>query len=685
MTRRIYSFEHPRDNRRYFYFYNTIHKVVETIPMGLADFVWYYLSDKDSATGLDDVYNQLITKGPYLFDDEFIKKSKEEKQMLYALVESAGTHGMSKVNEKTSARLDTFFTTRVNEDLLIGTTKIFQESKFVPYRSLDFFATWHGIFEYFRKNQLVEDPNFSLRNLMMNENECDLDGYSNYFLDLMNKNKCPFTIIPHVLRKHKLIQDFFIRYNYQGLLPFYKGELLYEKKQYTFRKKIPNEEELNIFLSIVSNCNYGIADNLKSALEIRNKNLDDLSFFEKKDIFKDLLFNEVNLVNLLDEDGKELLPPIYSDCLFQQNDKEDFFIFFKYGIQALDLYNKYGKLLYEEAYDYYFMGPFVIVTEQSMELKILKFSDDKESLYLISELKETNDYETQVLSKEGEGKFFFMNGFINENFELQSPFCFDKNKSFIHIEKTYSEGLAPVSLNGKWGYIDHSSNIVIPFEYGDAFPFKDGKAKVFKLKEEFNKTIGIWKEIPSNEIKLKQFNLTTEQFKKKFPSFPKFVSKPLAHFRKTIYDQFQLIMNYYSFEDGIVSLENENWDVSYFGKWIYIDKQGRELGDVLFENRIEQKKIIPANYSFKSEDKNQWLELISKNNYEVNNLPDRLYLDKEFILRLIENSPGCYMFLNYLYIDDQECIAIYLEAMKQLKNGNQSNLNLIEEDDDLPL
>ena len=42
----------------------------------------------------------------------------------------------------------------------------------------------------------------------------------------------------------------------------------------------------------------------------------------------------------------------------------------------------------------------------------------------------------------------------------------------------FSEGLADVRLNGKWGFIDKSGKVVIPFKYDDALPFSEGFAVV---------------------------------------------------------------------------------------------------------------------------------------------------------------------------------------------------------------
>jgi hypothetical protein len=43
---------------------------------------------------------------------------------------------------------------------------------------------------------------------------------------------------------------------------------------------------------------------------------------------------------------------------------------------------------------------------------------------------------------------------------------------------SFSEGLACVQLNGKWGYIDKTGKEVIPLKYDNVFPFSEGLARV---------------------------------------------------------------------------------------------------------------------------------------------------------------------------------------------------------------
>ena len=49
-------------------------------------------------------------------------------------------------------------------------------------------------------------------------------------------------------------------------------------------------------------------------------------------------------------------------------------------------------------------------------------------------------------------------GFIDNTGNLVIPYKYDRADGFI-------EGLAAVSINGKWGFIDKNDSIVIPFKY----------------------------------------------------------------------------------------------------------------------------------------------------------------------------------------------------------------------------
>ena len=55
---------------------------------------------------------------------------------------------------------------------------------------------------------------------------------------------------------------------------------------------------------------------------------------------------------------------------------------------------------------------------------------------------------------------------------------------------SFSEGLAAVEINGKWGFIDHTGKEIIPLKYDDAGSFSEGLAPV--------KLDGKWGQIDKN-------------------------------------------------------------------------------------------------------------------------------------------------------------------------------------------
>ena len=62
-------------------------------------------------------------------------------------------------------------------------------------------------------------------------------------------------------------------------------------------------------------------------------------------------------------------------------------------------------------------------------------------------------------------------GFVNKSAEIVIPLKYNYATCF-------SEGLACVELNGKWGFINKSGNFIIPYKYDNACKFFEGLAKV---------------------------------------------------------------------------------------------------------------------------------------------------------------------------------------------------------------
>ncbi len=88
-------------------------------------------------------------------------------------------------------------------------------------------------------------------------------------------------------------------------------------------------------------------------------------------------------------------------------------------------------------------------------------------LVILHRFQEAGDFEDGLAPVKLNGKF----GFINKEGKGVIPYRFDCAGSF-------SEGLAKVSMSNKWGYIDKSGALVIPFKYSLADDFEDGLAAV---------------------------------------------------------------------------------------------------------------------------------------------------------------------------------------------------------------
>ena len=88
-------------------------------------------------------------------------------------------------------------------------------------------------------------------------------------------------------------------------------------------------------------------------------------------------------------------------------------------------------------------------------------------------LKPYYDYESHNFFSEGLAVVSRNNkyGFINLNCKEVIKLQYDSAYSF-------SEGLAAVCLNGKWGFINKRNKVVIPFQYDDVNTFYDGLAAV---------------------------------------------------------------------------------------------------------------------------------------------------------------------------------------------------------------
>ncbi len=181
----------------------------------------------------------------------------------------------------------------------------------------------------------------------------------------------------------------------------------------------------------------------------------------------------------IDKEGKEVIAPDY-EIAFKFED----------GLACVKIDGKYGfidrtgNLVIPAVYDRVkhdisanmWRDGFAIV-EMANKTGLI---DRKGEVILPLEYEEVSLFTSMASAKQtvdGETYYDFSvkpngNGILDKNGVVVEP-IYDK---IVH----FSNGLAAVSKNGKWGYIDTKGNIVLPFEYDKASSFSANYARVTK-------------------------------------------------------------------------------------------------------------------------------------------------------------------------------------------------------------
>ena len=415
---------------------------------------------------------------------------------------------------------------------------------------------------------------------------------------------------------------------------------------------IPSIEQYKLFFSTILKSNVEIGIRLKEKLHDLNKKIEELLLEDITIIEEELFWKNLKIYNLVNTKGEFRLPFMYTNLFYGLEESPELFPLSKYDNQFLDIINKYGKVLYQDAYFVHLLNyNLIIIQEYDLVNNLYKYDSKSEELVFIAE--EVDDSFFKFPIRVSENKLFFSNGYVNEHFEPQTPFCFDAGKEF-------NEGLAPVCLNGKWGYINHKSEIVIDFQFGDANSFENGFAKVFELKPEFKSEKGNWIAVNSSNYNSK-FNYPEDEFDTNFPQFPKQVKKPLSVIRKLQKNREESIEQYhfyaYGFGDNSFNLPI---DTDKYGKWITIDKFGNQVNKEIaieanseMKNRKARLDVLEKEERFKS-----WLKKIITHSDLTFSVPDDLFLSREFVIKSIQENPKCFRHFSTYYADNDEICEI---------------------------
>ncbi len=110
----------------------------------------------------------------------------------------------------------------------------------------------------------------------------------------------------------------------------------------------------------------------------------------------------------------------------------------------------------------------MVFSQQSIQdYETMCVLDKKESIDLFFSSTDFYSFSEGVAFVSYDGKW----GAINSNGKLIIPFKYDSHDDF-------SEGLAAISLNGKWGFVNKQGTLVVPTKFESAEKFKEGLACV---------------------------------------------------------------------------------------------------------------------------------------------------------------------------------------------------------------
>jgi hypothetical protein len=412
-----------------------------------------------------------------------------------------------------------------------------------------------------------------------------------------------------------------------------------------------NNSVLREFLKNVLDCEYGISNTLNDELVNYKKNISDLNDVEIEELAKNVFTMPpiFILYNLEDDDGNLLLPMIYND-FFDESENKELFCVGKFGIQCIDLFNKNGMLIYKDAYWISFHTEnYIEIWDQNCKINIFRYRKSEDDLEILAE---PDGNTLERLISFNESRFFLNGGFVDENFNVTTPNCFDDANFF-------TEGLAPVCINGKWGYINKKAEVVIDFIYGGADQFKDGIAKVFVLKPEFQNEKGVWIDVDLYK------GYTQSQFLKLFPEFNKKVRKPLCFLREITKTSKELNEEYHYFAEGV---EDK------FGCWVEINS----IGEI--NNKHKPSERVEVNSNENNIDSDFWFNYVTENSdchKIVSEIPDLLFIDKTFVIRILEKLPNLFYHFSVLYSDDNDVAELVFSLSKRNFDFLSERLRLI--------
>ena len=570
MAHPLFKFQHPLVKQDFYVIWNTYSELPDTIPMDLTTFLTWYLTTNRSLEGLLYCWKDLQITGSSLNNMSFNDFNYKLKKMLYLLCENTTACRLEEKNRNTSDILMEFingFDETQNPEAKLK--QKLKEYNLALDRKSDYYYSYHHT-QNWLKNRGID---FEFSNYYSDEFAVK---YLDFFLDLFLHKDMPARFIPHLIRNEKAFREDLFSLNLQYLITDVSDEELSQLKEFKFTRKIPSFDELRKFLENTLYSDFGIANSLKEYLDKTGNTLDTMSNPDILDMFDELIYGNINyFYNFTDENGKERLPTSYLGDHINLSMEDNLVAITKFGIQDFDIFNLNGDAVLDVGvYDCsFFEKGYFAVQHHDLSVELYRRKDGLTEFVFALKMPIWQIRFPEFL----EGKSFFNSGYVDENMKPLTPFCFDNGKDF-------KEGLAPVCLNGRWGFMNEKSEILIDFQYGDADAFENGYAKVFLLNDDKKERKGIWQKL---ETCSGQFPLSPDVFKEKYPSFPEYHYLPLKiaknGFSNAYYD-IETMSAYNFFANGIIESIDDNEqtvsEANIFGKWVVIDK----TANIVFDN-----------------------------------------------------------------------------------------------------
>lgn len=176
-------------------------------------------------------------------------------------------------------------------------------------------------------------------------------------------------------------------------------------------------------------------------------------------------------------------------------------------------------------------------------------------------------------------------GLINSIGEIIIPF------EYSFLFDPYDSGLIAARRKMKAGFLDYQNNEIITFKYDNVKPFRENRAAVKLIEQDYIKgNYMVTNKISNNGIgKLYYYLSNNRNTPDEFKSFffnKEDLSKSLKQpeFRESFYYKYQPYLKRYScFEEFDLCMTLGNWEDLIKGKWGFIDTTGKEITDCIYD------------------------------------------------------------------------------------------------------